>query len=147
MSNQTEPKTLDELAVDAVRFGREVAEAAKAMHLGGNAKDAAFVARALSRLHDRQPLHDADAGGLIAVREILEADIAREVASHETRFFPTDYDECGPIGETREVPIYTERGEELIKLKGMFEQFSDVRAALFDHLAAHQLLITKLDRL
>ncbi len=147
MSNSPEPKTIDELAVEAVRLGREVADAARAVHLGGNAKDVAFVARALSKLRERQPLHDADEGGLEAVREILEADIAREVASHETRFFPTDYDECGPIGETREVPIYTERGEELIKLKGMFEQFSDVRAALFDHLAAHQLLITKMDRL
>ncbi len=141
------PKTLDELAIDAVRIGREIAEAARALHLGGNSKDAAFVTRALARLHDRQPLHDADACGLETVRRILEADIAREVASHKTQFFPTDFDECGPIGETREVPTYTERGEGLIKLRGMFNRFSNVRSALYDHLAAHQLLNAKMDGL
>ncbi len=82
-----------------------------------------------------------------AVHEILEADIAREIASHETRFVPTDCDECGPIGENREVPIYTERGEGLNKLKNMFERFLNVRATLSDHLAAHHVLIEKMDDL
>ncbi len=143
--SDTAAKTIDELAVQAVRLGRELAEASRDLHLGGNSKDAAFVTRALARLHERQPLHDADAGGLATVREILETDLAREVASYETRFFPTDCDEFGPIGETREVPLYTERGEGLIKLKGMLDRFSNVRVTLFDHLAAHQLLISKMD--
>jgi len=144
MSNSPEPKTIDDLAVEAVRLGREVADAARAVHLGRNAKDVAFVTRALSRLRDRQPLHDADEGGLEAVREILEADLSHEVTGHETRFFPTDFDECGPIGETREVPIYTDRGKNLLELQSLFERFSNVRAAVCDHLAAHRLLIEKM---
>lgn len=146
MSNRA-AKTIDELAVQAVRLGRELAKASRDLHLGGNSKDVAFVTRALARLHERQPLHDADEGGLEAVREIIDADLAREVTGHESRFFPTDWDECGPIGETRDALIYTERGEDLIKLKDLFKQFSSVRAMLFDHLAAHQLLISKMDGL
>ncbi len=144
MSNPTEPKTLDELTVEAVRLGREVAEAAKAVHLGGNAKDAAFVARALSRLRDRHPLHDADDGGLAAVRQILEADLSHEITGEEHRFFPIGCDECGPIGETHTVPIYTDRGNNLLELQDLFERFSNVRATVYDHLAAHRLLIEKM---
>ncbi len=144
MSNSPEPKTIDEMAVEAVRLGREVADVARALHLGGNAKDVAFVARALSKLRERQPLHDADEGGLETVRKMIGSDLAREVTGHEIRFFPTDCDECGPIGETRKVPVYTDRGNNLLELQSLFERFSNVRATVFDHLAAHRLLIEKM---
>ncbi|MEP2984809.1 MAG: hypothetical protein ABJO97_00030 [Roseibium sp.] len=145
MFNSPEPKTIDEMAVEAVRLGREVADAARFVHLGGNVKDVAFVARALSNLRERQPLRDADEGSLEAVREIIATDLAREVTDHENRFFATDCDECGPIGETRKVPVYTDRGNNLLELQSLFEQFTKVRAAVFDHLAAHRLLIEKMD--
>jgi len=144
VSTSPENKTIDELAVEAVQLGRKVAEAAKAVHLGGNTKEAAFVTRALARLRDRQPLHEADDGGFQVIRELLEADLTREIVNYETQFVVTDFDECGPLGVSHEVPIYSERGEVLSEIKRLFDQFCEIRSELFDHLAAHRLLIEKM---
>jgi len=69
-------ENLDDLAVEAVRLGRQVAERARALNLGGTARQAAFVTRCLIRLNERQPFSEADEGALNAVREIFGHDIA-----------------------------------------------------------------------
>lgn len=145
MSTSPKNKTIDELAVEAVQLGRKIAEAARAVHLGGNTKDAVFVTRSLARLRDRQPLHEADEGGFETIRELLEADLTREIVDYETQFSITDFDECGPLGVSRQVPIYSERGDKLSEIKQQFSQFCEIRSELFDHLAAHRLLIEKMD--
>ncbi len=43
-------QNMDDLAAEAVGLGRQVAERAKALHLGDTAKDVAFVSRCFARL-------------------------------------------------------------------------------------------------
>ena len=71
-------QNMDDLAAEAVGLGRQVAERAKALHLGDTAKDVAFVSRCLARLKDRQPFDEGDEGGFDAVTDILERSIASE---------------------------------------------------------------------
>ena len=91
---------MDDLAKEAVGLGRQVADLAKALHLGENARDVAFVSRCFARMKDRQPFDEADEGGLVAVADILERSIASECLGTEERFEETGCDEFGLRGET-----------------------------------------------
>jgi hypothetical protein len=134
-------QNMDELAAEAVGLGRQVANRAKELHLGGNAKDVAFVTRCLLRLKERQSFDEADEGGLFAVKEILERDIASECLGSAEQFEKTGYDEFGPQWEIREMPVYTERGNELIKLQKLFQDFLNRRDGVLDQLASHRCLL------
>lgn len=134
-------KNMDDLAVEAVGLGRQVAHRAKVLNLGDNAKDVAFVSRCFARLKERQPFDVADEGGFDAVMDILERTIASECLGSEDLFVVTGCDELGPHGETRETPVYSARGNELIKLQYMFHDFLNSRDAVLDHVAAHQYLL------
>lgn len=115
---------MDDLAAEAVGLGRQVAERAKALHLGDTAKDVAFVSRCLARLKDRQPFDEGDEGGFDAVTDILERSIASEFLGSEERYEETGYDDFGPRGETRDTPVYSDRGNELIELQYLSKIFS-----------------------
>ncbi|WP_372921984.1 hypothetical protein [Roseovarius sp.] len=132
---------LDDLARNVVRLGREVAENASALHLGGSAKDTAFVNRCLARLSERQPFVEADDGGLKAVQDILCKDIAAEVVGSEDCFVATHFDEYGQQGDMRRMPIYSDRGAALIELYDLFQDFLANRNAVFDQIAAHRALL------
>ncbi|MEI4262450.1 hypothetical protein [Roseovarius sp. D0-M9] len=132
---------LDDLARNAVRLGREVAEHASTLHVGGNAKDAAFVSRCLARLSERQPFVESDDGSLKAVQDILSKDIADEVVGSEDCFVATHFDELGQQGEMRRRPIYSDRGSALIKLHDLLQDFLSNRNAVFDQVAAHRTLL------
>jgi len=47
-------QNMDDLAAEALGVGRKVADRAKTLHLGENARDVAFVSRCLARLKERQ---------------------------------------------------------------------------------------------
>jgi hypothetical protein len=132
---------MDDLATEAVGLGRQVADRAKALHLGDNAKDVAFVSRCFARLRERQPFNEADEGGFVAVLDILERNIASEYLGSEEQFQETGYDDFGPHGEFRETPVYSKRGKELIELQYLFQDFLDSRNGVLDHVAAHRCLL------
>ncbi len=132
---------IDDLATEAVGLGRQAADLAKALQLGDNARDVAFVSRCFARLKDRQPFDDADEGGFVAVADILERSIDSECLGTEERFRETGYDEFGPRGETYVATIYSDRGYELIKLQYLFQKFLNSRDAVLDHIAAHRGLL------
>ncbi|MBB3994602.1 hypothetical protein GGR95_002248 [Sulfitobacter undariae] len=134
-------QNMDDLAKLAVGLGRQVADLAKALQLGDNAKDVAFVSRCFARLRDRQPFDVADGGGLAAVVDILERSLASQYLGTEVRYEETGYDDFGPRGETREVAVYSDRGNELIKLQCLFEEFLNVRDSVLDQVAAHRCLV------
>lgn len=134
-------QNMDDLAVEAVDLGRQLAERATALHLGDNAKDVAFVARCFARLKERHPFDEADEGGFDAAMEILERSIASEYLGTEERFEETGYDEFGPRGETLQTPVYSERGNELIELQYLFQDFLNCRDGVLDHVAAHRCLL------
>lgn len=144
MKTDQDPTNIDDLAANAVRLGRDLARRAQAMHLGGTSADAAFVSRCLSSLADRDPFSPAIDGGLDAVRGILEREIATEIVGHEERFVETHFDETGPHGEIREVPIHSQRGVELLELRALFRRFEDARGCVLDHLAAHRALLDRM---
>lgn len=132
---------MEDLAAEAVALGRQVADRAKALHLGDNARDVAFVSRCLGHLKERQPFDAADEGGFDAVMDILDRSIAAECLGSEDRFEETGYDEFGPHGETRETPVYSVRGNELIELRCLFQDFLHSRDSVLDQVAAHRCLL------
>ena len=111
------------------------------LQLGDNAKDVAFVSRCLAHLNDRLPFDEADKGGFAAVADILERSLASQYLGTEVRYEETGYDDFGPRGETREVAVYSDRGNELIELQYLFEKFLNVRDNLLDQVAAHRSLV------
>ncbi|SEL30706.1 hypothetical protein SAMN05421666_2083 [Roseovarius nanhaiticus] len=137
---------IDDLAAETVGLGRQVADRAKSLHLGDNARDVAFVSRCLARLKERQPFDEADEGGFAAVMDILERSIAAECLGSEDRFEETGYDEFGPHGETRETPVYSDRGDELIELRCLFQDFLNSRDSVLDQVAAHRCLLDIMNR-
>lgn len=134
-------QNMDDLAAEAVGLGRQVAERAKALHLGDTAKDVAIVSRCFARLKDRQPFDEGDEGGFDAVMDILERSIASEFLGSEERYEETGYDDFGPRGETRDTPVYSDRGNELIELQYLFQDFLNSRDGVLDHVAAHRCLL------
>jgi len=94
------------------------------------------VSRCFARLKDRQPFDEADVGGFDAVMDILERCIASECLGSEERFEETGYDEFGPHGTTRETPVFSERGNDLIELQNLFQGFLDSRDGVLDHVVA-----------
>nr|WP_309503273.1 hypothetical protein [uncultured Roseovarius sp.] len=134
-------QNMDDLAAGAVGLGRQVADRAKTLHIGDNARDVAFVSRCLARLKERQPFDEADEGGFNAVMDILERSIAAECLGSENRFEETGYDEFGPHGETRKTPVYSDRGNELIELRSLFQDFLNSRDSVLDQVAAQRCLL------
>ena len=137
---QTKDRSLTSLAEEAVRSGREFEHAAHEVRLGGNATDFAFVKRSLRRLAERDPFDPRDEASLEALSGILEADLAREVTGTEQRFFETRFDELGQHGELRDVPLYTERGQHLLRVRRLLSTFLKARAAALDAIAAETAL-------
>lgn len=134
-------QNLDDLATETVGQGRRVADRAKALHLGENARDVAFVSRCFARLQERQPFDEADDGGFDAVMKILDRSIAAEYLGTTDRSEEIGYDEFGPQVEIREVPVYTDRGNELVALQKLFQAFRNNRDRVLDHLAANRCLL------
>lgn len=138
---RSEIQDTDELAAEVIKLGRLIADRARALCLGDDAREAAFVSRCLARLKDRQPFDAAGVGGLDAVMEILTRSIASECLGTEGRFKQTGHDEFGPQGEIHEAAIYSERGNDLIKLQNLFHAFLEGREDVLDHVAAHRNLL------
>jgi hypothetical protein len=139
-------QNMEDLAAEAVGLGRQVADRAKTLHLGDNARDVAFVSRCLARLKERQPFDEADEGGFNAVMDILERSIAAECLGSEDRFEETGYDEFGPHSETRKTPVYSDRGNELIELRLLFQDFLHSRESVLEQVAAHRCLLNIISR-
>lgn len=131
---------LDERAAETVRLGREVADMALRLHLGGTAMDAALVSRCLARMAQRQPFGDTEDGGLAAVLEILENDLASEAVGTESQYVETQFGDFGQEGEMQDVPVYSDRGTRILELRGLFHHFMRSRASVLDHIAAHRAL-------
>jgi hypothetical protein len=132
---------MDDLAMEVVGLGRQVADLAKALQLGDSATDVAFVSRCFARLRDRQPFDVADEGGFAAVADILERSIASECLGTEERFEETGYDEFGPRCEMLVATVYSERGNELIELQYLFQDFLSRRDDMLDLVAARRCLL------
>ncbi len=131
---------MDDLAVGAIGLGRQLADRARSVYLGDNAKEVAFVARCFAGLKERQPFNQADEGGYYAVKDILERCIASELLGMDRHLEEIGYDEFGPRFGIRETPTYSERGNALIDLQTLFQKFMKCRNDVLDQVAAHRCL-------
>ncbi|MGK7662072.1 hypothetical protein [Marinovum algicola] len=130
--------SLDELAAEAIRLGRELERAAHAASLGRSSREVGYASRTLRRLAERDPFDPHDDVSLTSLEAIMQADLKSEVRGCERRFVETRYDNLGQHGEVRDCPIYSERGEELLAIQRIFARFMDVRAATLDRIAAER---------
>lgn len=138
---QTIGQSIEELAETAVRLGRELQQAAHDAYLGGSSREAGFVDRTLRRLAERDPFDARDEAGLHNLRGIIETDLQSEVTGTERRFFETHYDEQGQHGEVRDCPVYSARGEELLRVREMYAAFVVAREATLDRIAAERAVL------
>lgn len=139
--NPAAAPSLDALATEAVRLGRELHEMAHAVYVGGNIRDFGFAARALARLAEREPFDSRDTASFQALRGIIDTDLSREVVGTERRFMETHYDNDGQHGEVREIPLYSTRGETLLRLQETLNGFLAARDAALDRIAADRALM------
>jgi len=144
MQTPQDPVNIDDLATLTIRLGREFVETARDLHLGGNSADVALIARCTARLVERDPFSNGVEGGLVAIQGMLERDIKAEVLGVEERYVETHFDETGQHGEIREVPVHTDRGEDLVSLQRLFDHFCEKRNSVLDHIAAHRILIARM---
>ena len=137
-------RSLQSLAEETVRLGRELEHAAHAVYAGGTAEDFGFVSRSLRRLGERQPFDERDDTSFDALIGILDKDLAKEVVGIERRTIETHFDEMGQSYELREVPVYTERGVHLLRVRDLLAAFGKTRAAALDAIAAEKALMRML---
>ena len=130
--------SLEQLAATAVRLGRELQEMAHSVYLGGNTRDAGFVSRTLRRLADRDAFDPRDDASFEALRGILEKDLRSELVKTQRQFVETHYDAEGQHGEVVERPVYSERGQEILRIQEKLIRFIDARAAALDLIAAER---------
>ena len=131
---------LEQLAATAVRLGRELQQMAHAVYLGGNTLDAGFVSRTLRRLADRDAFDPRDDASFEALRGILEKDLRSELVKTERHFVETHYDAEGQHGEVVERPVYSERGQEILRIQETLIRFTKARAATLDQIAAERAI-------
>ena len=141
MQTNTSMKNLDDMTAEVIGLGRQAADRALALPAGDTTQDAAFVRRCLATLKDRQPFNPKYEGGCDAVLRILDRSIASECLGMEEKFQQTGHDEYGPQGEMQEVPVYSERGAELVELQNLLKAFLEKRDTVLDLVAAQQFLI------
>ena len=99
--------SLDELAAEAIRLGRELERAAHAASLGRSSREVGYASRTLRRLAERDPFDPHDDVSLTSLEAIMQADLKSEVRGCERRFVETRYDNLGQYGEVRDCPIYS----------------------------------------
>lgn len=138
---QTPPQGLDDLAAIAVRLGRELGQIAAAASLGAGGNENGFVTRTLRRVAARDPFDPRDDASIEGLRDIIAADLASEERGTELQYFETHCDADGPHCEPRECILYSERGENLLRVQSTFERFLAARNATLDRAAAERALL------
>lgn len=144
INHQNCERPLQCLAEEAMRLGRELEAEAHAVYAGGSAEAFGFVARSLKRFAERNPFDERDDASLEALRGILERDLAAEVTAIGRRTVETHYDAMGQSYELREVPVYTERGEHLLRVRDLLADFERTRASALDAIAAEKAVMRML---
>jgi hypothetical protein len=128
---------LEHLAAHAVQLGRELAQLSQEVGLDVDAAGALRQAEG-SGLGD--PFDDRHEASLRELRRDVEDQLSSEPTSTETRYVEAGLDEFGPVFELRERTVYTERGERLLRMLGVLDEFVAARAATLDRIAAERAI-------
>lgn len=130
----------EDIATTTITLGRKLAAMAHEQQVGGTSRRAGFVSHTLSRIRDRRPFDTRDDAALDETRRIILADLNSECLGTKIHFVETGYGADGPVTEARECTVYTERGEELVRVLHLFETFMTARAATLDRAAAERAI-------
>ena len=130
--------TLEALAAEAVRLGREAAAAASDVGVGVTPQDWRRVERLLEPLAERVPFEATDED-LAEARRILERNIDAERDGTERRVVDYDVDPDGNrIDVLAEVPAHSDRGRALIEVRARLDAFLAARDRVLDAAAAER---------
>jgi hypothetical protein len=132
---------LEDLALDTICLGVELARAASLVDLDAGNSCFGNMAEVLVRLADRNPFRPEDDHFLRELRVILEAEVAGEVIGTERHVFSPDDGEPGEFLLPRERPTYSERGETFRHLLDLFDRFMAAREAALNRAAAERALV------
>jgi hypothetical protein len=138
--------SLAELATKVVRLGRELEQMAHAVGLDCGSPTGAPVRAMLQGLAARSAFGSQDVMGLAALGSLIASELATEVTDTRREFFPTYQDEHFEDGEVRECPVYSTRGQDLLRLHSIVTEFIKAREAVLDRVAAERALSDLLGR-
>jgi hypothetical protein len=130
----------EDVATTTVRLGRKVTRLARETQAGGTSRNVDFVSRCLDRVGNRRAFDQRDDASLEQVRRILVADLETECRGASTGFVEVGYDGDGPIVEVRTRSVYTQRGEDLLRLLDLFDAFMAAREETLDRAAAERAI-------
>lgn len=129
---------LEQLAARAVQLGRELAQLSQDVGIDLDSADAPRHALPASGFSN--PFDDRHEQFLRELRCVVEDQISSEPTSTETRYVEVGWDEFGPVFESRERTAYTERGERLLRMLGVLDEFVAARSATLDRIAAERAI-------
>jgi len=132
--------SMDDLATTTVRLGVELERKWRAAFVGSTSHDFGFATRSLRRIAERDPFDPRDDASLKGLRDILDTDLSAEIVGYERRFFETHEDANGQHGEVMDVPVYTQRGQDLLAVQDTLAGFIAARDATLDRIAAVRCL-------
>lgn len=130
----------EDIATTAVRLGRQVARMARDIHAGGTSRNVGFVSRTLDNIGNRRPFDQRDDASLDKVRRMLACDLETECDGSSIEFVEVGYGPDGPVIAGRECALYTERGDDLLRLLQLFDDFIAARDATLDRAAAERAI-------
>ena len=132
--------SLEALAAEAVRLGREAAAAAQDVGVGRTPGDWRRAEAILEGLAERVPFALTDEAVAEAER-IVARNVEAEQDGTERRVVDYDVDPDGRrLDVLAEVPAYTERGQALIEAQGRLRAFAAARDRVLDRVAAEAAL-------
>jgi hypothetical protein len=129
---------LGHVAARAVQLGRELARLSQDIGIDIDASDAPCLALPGSGFGN--PFDDRHEQFLRELRRVVEDHLSSEPASTEIRYVEAGWDEFGPVFEARERPVYNERGERLLGMLGVLDEFVAARSATLDRIAAERAI-------
>ncbi len=131
---------LEDQIADLIGLGHRLYEQGRSCHLGGSGTIVGRVARILERLPERRVLDSRDDGGLEALGDILERDLASEVTGQREEPTAPYLGPSGEIERTRLVPVYSERGRQLLLVRQTLQDYVGLRRTVLDRIEALRLV-------
>jgi hypothetical protein len=132
--------SLEEMATEATRLGREIAEGIQRHCVGANVHEHATARRCVQRLREGEALDVRDEDGLELLAGILARELAREVLGKERAFRGMHHPEGEDIGDVVTLILYTPRGLRVAAVEDKLARLRWLRRGLLDRAAAERSL-------
>ena len=128
------------LFADVITRGREIADLVPELVTETAIQRCVGVADLLEHLKHRDAFNTNVSAALAPFVDLLEGRLAPEIIGTDFDYLETRYGPDGPEGEYREVTRYTEKGEQIARLRDRVRTFELQRNLALDRLVALRLL-------